>query len=180
MDLRPERYRGYLLILARTRLHAAGVGHGISASDIVQEALLQAHKALTQFQGATEFELMGWLRTILANKLTDAARRQRRQKRNVAAEESFQESVEASAARLDRFAAKVTSPSQHVARRERELVLAEALASLPEDQATAVGLRYLEDCKVEEIAAQMGRTPASVAGLLRRGLETLRAQIKGL
>jgi len=181
VELRPERYRSYLLAVARGPLHAAGLlRHGISASDIVQEALLQAHQALPQFQGATEAELKAWLRTILANKLADAARRQGRQKRNAGLEESFRESVDASAERFAQFAAKGTSPTQYVLRRERELLLAEALEDLPEDQAAAVSLRHLAGYSVDEIAKEMSRTNAAVAGLLRRGLQNLRERLRDL
>ena len=176
VELRPENYRSYLLILARNCLHASGLRHGISASDIVQEALLQAHVALSQFQGGTEAELKGWLRAILANKLADAARRQGRQKRNA----DLERDLDASAAGFDKWAAKNTTPSQYVLRRERELRLAEALADLPEDQAAAVSLRYLSECSVSEIAAMMDRTQPAVAGLLRRGLQNLRERLKDL
>ena len=63
-----------------------------------------------------------------------------------------------------------TSPSGYVARREHAVMLAAALNTLPEDQRTAVELRYIGDCSFEEIAAFMNRTMPSVAGLLRRGL----------
>jgi hypothetical protein len=42
------------------------------ASDIVQQTLLQAHEHRDQFRGASEAELVGWLRTILANILAAA------------------------------------------------------------------------------------------------------------
>jgi len=181
VELRPERYRSYLLVLARAGLQVSRLlRHGISASDLVQEALLQAHKALPQFQGATEGELKAWLRKILANKLADAARREGRQKRNADLEESFRESLDASAKHFEKFAAKETTPTQYVLRRERELLIAEALAALPDDQAMAVSLRHLSGCSVGEIADAMDRTPAAVAGLLRRGLENLRERLRNV
>ena len=77
-------------------------------------------------------------------------------------------------------ACEQTSPSGYAARRERELLLAGALETLPEDQRTAVELRYIGDCSLAEIAASMSRTKPSVAGLIRRGLQDLRGRLKPL
>ncbi|MDA2923170.1 sigma-70 family RNA polymerase sigma factor [Acidobacteria bacterium AH-259-L09] len=179
-ELRPERYRSYLIVLARTLLRAGGPAeHKIDASDLVQEVLLQAHVARSQFQGETEAELVAWLRAILANKLADSVRHFARKKRDAALEQSYRETLDTSATRLERLVpAQQTSPSQKVLRRERALVLAEALADLPDDQRTAVELHHLSGYSVAEIAEQMNRTKASVAGLLRRGLKDLRERLK--
>jgi RNA polymerase sigma-70 factor (ECF subfamily) len=54
------------------------------------------------------------------------------------------------------------------------LRLAQALAELPDDQRAAVELKHLKGYSLEEVARQLGRTKASVAGLLFRGLRRLR------
>ena len=56
--------------------------------------------------------------------------------------------------------------------------LAQTLDSLPEAQREAVILHYWEARTVAEIAQQLGRTPAAVAGLLKRGLKQLRRQMQ--
>ena len=58
------------------------------------------------------------------------------------------------------------------------LQLANALEHLPEDQQTAVELHHLAGYTMAETAEQMGRTKASVAGLLRRGLSSLREHLE--
>lgn len=180
--LRPERYRSYLIVLARTLLQASQpMRRKVDASDVVQEVLLQAHTSLFQFRGSTTAELLGWLRAILANKLADAARHFGRKKRDAALEESYRETLDESAGRLQKLAvANQTSPSQYVLQHERALRLADAMAALPEDQQTAVELHHLSGHSVAEVAEQMGRTKASVAGLLRRGLGELRERLKDL
>src|SRR6516165_3360692 len=67
------RYREYLLLLARIQIDP-GMRAKVDPSDIVQDALLKAHKAFDQFQGKTEQQLASWLRTILANTLANAFR----------------------------------------------------------------------------------------------------------
>ena len=182
--LQPERFRGYLIVLARASMRAsARLQNKIDASDIVQEVLLQAHMALPELKGTTEGELAAWLRAILANKLADAARHYGRKKRDAALEQSYRETLNTCSKRLDRLLSPdQTSPSQEVLRQERALLLAEALAELSEDQRTAVELHHLDGYSVFEISKRMDRTKAGVAGLLRRGLKDLRERLieKGL
>ena len=174
-----ENYRSYLAVLARVHLARAGALRGrVDASDIVQDALLQAHMARTQFRGATEGEFAAWLRRILTNVLIDAQRRHGRKKRDAALDLSCRETIEGTASRLSALpAGDATTPSQYVARRERDIRLAAALEALPDDQRTAVELRYLGECTLEEIVSFMDRSKPSVAGLLRRGLEELRRNL---
>jgi RNA polymerase sigma-70 factor (ECF subfamily) len=153
----------------------------VDPSDIVQDVLLQAHMARAQFRGSTAQEFAGWLRRILTNVLIDAQRHHGRQKRDAALETSCHETIEGSASRMCTIPLDdQTTPSEYAARRERGVMLAEALDALPEEQRTAVELRYLGECSLEEIAAMMGRSKPSVAGLLRRGLEELRRRLQSI
>jgi RNA polymerase sigma-70 factor (ECF subfamily) len=69
-----DRYRGYLLLLARIQLSPRLQGK-VDASDVVQQTLLVAHRDRGQFRGQSEAEQIPWLRAILANVLAAAARR---------------------------------------------------------------------------------------------------------
>ncbi len=176
-----ERFRDYLRLLARQHLDERLRGK-LDASDVVQDTLLKAQKALAQFRGHTSGEEAEWLRQILANTVANAERRfLRSEMRNVERERSLQASLRDSSARLEQWlcggAASVDTQAQH---QERALLLAEALAALDADQRQAVELRHLQSCPLPEIARRMGRTRASVAGLLRRGLEALREKLKGI
>ncbi len=48
------------------------------------------------------------------------------------------------------------------------------MARLPDDQRTAVELRYLHGLAVPDVAVEMGRSTVSVTGLLYRGMKVLR------
>lgn len=167
-----EEYRDYLHLLARLQLDPRLRGK-LDPSDIVQQTLVKAHQNRGQFRGRTAGEEAGWLRRILVNTLIDAARKFQRE---LELEHDFERAIGESSARLEAWlAADQSSPSEVVARHEQMLELATALARLPEDQRTAVELHHLRDASVAEIAARLGRSEASVAGLLRRGLQNLRA-----
>jgi RNA polymerase sigma-70 factor (ECF subfamily) len=166
-----EEYRDYLHLLARLQLDSR-LRAKIDPSDVVQQTLIKAHQNRAQFRGRTQAEWAGWLRRILANTLIDAARKYQRE---LALEHSLEQDFQQSSARLEAWlAADQSSPSEVAVRQEQLLRLARALAQLPEDQRTAVELHHLRDGPVAEIARQMGRTEAAVAGLLRRGLKRLR------
>ena len=83
--------------------------------------------------------------------------------------------VEESAGRLEHWIeAEQPSPSEPAVRDEQLDILARFLAELPEDQQEVLVLKHCLGRKVAEIAEETGRSVASVAGLLRRGLKRLR------
>jgi RNA polymerase sigma-70 factor (ECF subfamily) len=173
-DLALERFRTYLLLLARIQL-GREAGHRLDPSDLVQQTLLDAHRQRGQFRGRNPAELAAWLRRILACNLADAWRALKRGKRDLARERSLEAELAQSSARLEAWlAAEGSSPSQQAMRNEELFRLADALTALPDGQREAVLLHYWQDLALAEVAVQMGRSPASVAGLLQRGLKALR------
>ena len=180
-DLSLERYRGYLAALARLQVAARPwLAAKLDASDLAQQTLLQAHAARGQFRGHSPEELAGWLRQILARALANQLRALGQEKRDVGAERSLEADLAASCSRLDAWlAADQTSPSEAAGAHERATTLADAVAALPDDQREVVLAKHCQGLSLAEIAGRTGRTPASVAGLLRRGLQTLRDRLDG-
>jgi len=172
-----ERYRPYLRLLARLQLHRR-LQSKVDASDIVQQTMLHAHQARAGFRGTTEAEQAAWLRQILARNMAHLVRDFGRDKRDCSREQSLQQGLDQSSARLEAFlAVDQSSPSQRAVRNEDVLRLAAALEQLPESQRRAVEMHYWEGCSVAEIGEALGRTTAAVAGLLHRGLTALRSEL---
>jgi RNA polymerase sigma-70 factor (ECF subfamily) len=169
-----EHFRSYLNLLARLNVDPRLQGK-LDPSGVVQQTLLEAHQALHDLRGRSEAEVLAWLRTALARNLADEVRRLRAGKRDAVREESLQQALEQSSARLEAWLAeKESSPSRRAERHEEAVRLAAALACLPDKQQQAVELRHLKGLSLAEVARELGCTKAAVVGLLHRGLEKLR------
>lgn len=86
--------------------------------------------------------------------------------------------VHDSSARLEAvLAADQTSPSLAAVRHEGLIRLAAAVEALPADQREAVTRYHLRQVPLNRVAEQLNRTPAAVAGLIKRGLKQVRAAL---
>jgi RNA polymerase sigma-70 factor, ECF subfamily len=170
-----ERYRQYLTLLARIQIGRT-IRVKVGGSDVVQEAFLEAHRDFGGFRGETVGELVAWLRQIVARNLANQVRRYRgTRRRDVRLEQGLASALDQSS---DRLAATLPvrsgSPSQHAARLEAAVILAEALSQLPPDYREVLVLRNLKELSFLEVAGQMGRSVESVKKLWARGLAQLR------
>jgi RNA polymerase sigma-70 factor (ECF subfamily) len=171
------RYEPYLRMLARTQMRKAYQAK-VGASDMVQQAMLQAVQGLDGFRGTTEAEFRGWLRQILARHLCHLDRDMHRDKRDIRREQSMEQKLAQSSMRLEGLlAGEGPTPSQNVAIGENVLKMATAVERLPESQAAAIRLHYLEGMKLSEVAERLDKSTGAVAGLLHRGMKTLREQL---
>lgn len=168
-----DNYRNYLAMLARCRVDPRLQGK-LDASDLVQETYVEALQSFQSFRGNTEAELIAWLRQILASRLALASRRYLgAQARDVRFEHRLAEAFDRSSMAADRLVLSQTSPSGHLARHERAVLLADALAELPEDYREVILLRHMEGLPFRDVARQMGRSHSSVRQLWVRSLAAL-------
>jgi RNA polymerase sigma-70 factor (ECF subfamily) len=166
-----ERYRTYLLLLARSHDRLRGE----EASDVVQKTMLAAYSHREDCRGQSPAEVAAWLKQILRREMIDSYRQGRRLKRDVRREVPLEADVDRSFSRAQVWlAAAQTSPSQKVSREEELVAMANALAQLPEAQREAIVLHHLQGASLAEVAAELQRSEAAVAGLLHRGLKQLR------
>jgi RNA polymerase sigma-70 factor, ECF subfamily len=173
-----QQYRNYLTVLAAMQIEKR-LQPRISPSDVVQETMLRAHQHFPQFRGATERELLAWLRQILVNNLGRfieqhmlAARRDVRREVSL---ERIGAALDQSTIQLAALVpANGKTPSMAVQQREEAVVLADRLAQLTDDYREVLVLRNLQGLQFEEIAQRIGRSVGATRMLWLRAIEKLR------
>lgn len=174
-----EQYRGYLLMLAHRNL-SEQLRRRVDPGDIVQVTFLEAKRDLGMFRGQTPAEFSAWLRGMLKNNVATAVTRHvMTQKRSTRREVNTDAKPGDSggAPWISQLPGSTTSPSGVAIRAEATMALLEALHELPETQAEAIRLRYMEALPLAAIVERMGKSDTAVAGLLKRGLQKLRTII---
>lgn len=155
-----ERFRSYLLLLARSSIPRK-LQRRLDPEDLVQETLTQAFRDSESFRGRSDGEILAWLKSILAHRLSNAFRFHRQQKRDIGREQSVERTLDHSSNRLEAlFPASQTSPSQHAIRKEEFLRACEALASLEPEEQLVVIYRFCKGWTFDRIAEEMGFTQA--------------------
>jgi RNA polymerase sigma-70 factor (ECF subfamily) len=151
----------------------------VDLSGVVQQTLLEAHQAMDRFGQMPPEQQAGWLRKALANNLADEVRKLGAARRDVGREQSLERGIEESSARLEVWlATDHSSPSEQATRNEQLLLLAQALADLPEDQRRAVEMHHLRGRPVAEVARKLGRSEGAAGALLARGIKKLRERLR--
>jgi RNA polymerase sigma-70 factor (ECF subfamily) len=182
-------YRNYLRMVVRTGL-GPRLRERVEMSDVVQEVLVEVVRQFPQFTGQNEAALVGWLRRLVGQKLADLGRYHSRAKRAGAATAlpldgmasdlgNGSRSGEESGRIVDMLALSQTSPSQAASRREQIVLLADALAALPEAEADVVWLYAAESLSFEAIGERFGVSRKSVRGIMARGLKNLKRSMEG-
>jgi RNA polymerase sigma-70 factor (ECF subfamily) len=172
-----ELYRSYLRLIAQLQ---AGdqLQSKFSPSDLIQATFLQAQRGFNDFRGNSEGELITWLRKILASQLAMEVRRYATGGRDVRLERQMHFELNKSSIIVNAIlAARGNSPSQSAMRRERAVLLADALAKLPRDYREIIVLRHLKGRSFAEIAAQTHRTLDSVKSAWTRAIAKLREML---
>lgn len=171
-----ERYRDYLLLIARSELDSDLRAKG-GASDLVQETFLDAQRDFPRFGGERREELLRWLREILQNNTADFARRFHTAARYIGQERPLDVAVLETDDEDLALPPDTASPHERLVGQEQEQLLCEAIERLPTDYHQVVKLRHVDGCSWTETAARMGRSIDAVQKLWVRALEQLRQQL---
>ncbi len=181
-------YRNYLRMVVRTGL-GPRLRERVELSDVVQEALVEVVRQFPQFTGQSEAALLGWLRRLVGQKLADLGRYHSRAKRAGGATAMPLDAPPDAAGRarggeesgrlLDVLALSQTSPSQAASKREQLVLLADAFAGLPEQEADVLWLYHAEGLSFEAIGQRLGLSRKSIRGIFARGLKHLKRTMEG-
>lgn len=174
-----ECYRGELREVVASRLDRR-LAARVDPSDVVQDTLADASRRLDDYLRDRPIPFFGWLRQLAGERVIDAHRRHLfAGRRSVDREDRIAAPADGSGDLVPRgLLAADTSPSNRLARQERNEQVMAALACLsPRDREVLV-LRYLEQRGTAEIAAALSITEGAVKARLLRALIHLRARLE--
>ena len=141
----------------------------VGASDVVNDALLNAFQQIDGFNGKTVGEFQTWLERIAQNQAHTANQHWTRLKRDT---------------RLDRpivspagNAAELAAPKPKSSHSSSIHRLHLALERLPENQRRALQMQLLDGATIAEISQNLQCTKAAVGGLLKRAKATVREHL---
>jgi len=170
-----DRHRARLRRMVAVRMDRR-LSPRLDPSDVVQDALAEASRRLSDYLLKRPLPFYPWLRQIAWERLVHLHDRHlRAQKRAVGREEHVEMALsEQSAMQLaDRLLATGTSPSRRLLQAELRARVRTALDRLPPHDREILVMWHLEQLSVSEIAALLGLTLAGVKSRHRRALERL-------
>jgi RNA polymerase sigma-70 factor (ECF subfamily) len=167
-----DRFRPYLLLIANQDLGVATQAK-VGASDLVQDAMLSAQRAIGEFRGETAQELRGWLRRILLNDILQTQRKfTGTAKRQIGREIPLDHNDSQRGTTADPACLELTPSDQVIAEEEAE-TLRRAMDQLPAEYQQVLRLRNWQDLSFVEIGRQMNRSPEAARKLWSRAVMQL-------
>ncbi|MEO7066073.1 MAG: RNA polymerase sigma factor [Rhodanobacter sp.] len=164
-----QRSNQRLFRIARSVVH-----DDTEAEDVVQESYMRAYDKLDTFRG--DSKLLTWLTTIVLNE----ARGRLRKRHNMVGLEQIDQAPDNNHQVLQ-FPAKfgTEDPAVATARAQIRRLLEAAIDELPPAFRIVYVMREIEDCSVDETAAQLEILPETVKTRLFRARRLLRTSLQG-
>lgn len=153
----------------------------VDASDIVQEALVEANRRLPEYlrQPAMPFHL--WLRHLAHDRLIDAHRRHREAaRRSLDREQPLRSAIhdESSAQLLAELIDPEQTPASAAIQQELQARLDAALGALDDGDREIILMRHHEQLSNQDVAAALGLTEAAASMRHLRALRRLKGALR--
>jgi RNA polymerase sigma-70 factor (ECF subfamily) len=152
----------------------------VDASDVLQDAYLDASRQFERYRADPPMPLFLWLRLITGQRLMAIHRKHLgAQKRSAKQEVALYRRVPAadSCSLSCGLAGRLTSPSRAVIRREMRVRLHEAIQALDPLDREILALRHYEELTNLEAAQELAITPAAASKRYIRALERLKTAL---
>lgn len=153
----------------------AGLRRKVEPEDIFQETSAEALRSLDQID-FSQRDPFSWLCHLAQRRIIDAHRhffaaKKRAAGREVALQGGGGDSDQGGL--INMLVASMTTPSAAFSRNVKQARVAEAIGELPEQQQTALRMRYVEGRPSKEIAEAIGKSDAAVRVMLTRAIKKL-------
>jgi len=178
-----SQYRDRLRHMVGLRLDRRLYGR-VDASDVVQEAVIEAARRLSDYAAKPPMEFYLWLRQLATQKLIDTHRRHLGAKKRSAGNDVslFRGALpEASSASLaHHLLGRLTTPTTAARRAELQLKIQEALNGLDEVDREVLVLRHFEQLTNQETAQVLGLSRSAASKRYILALARLREHLAGV
>lgn len=170
-----ESYRGRLMRRAEKQL--TRLQPRCDAGDIVQQTLTEALDGFAGFVGSSEPEFSAWINAIYKNVNGSAVRVHIQAQKRSITKEALISHGHGSVSCGTELASDESTPSTRLMRGEKTARVVRLLELLPERQAAALRLRFYQKLPMRDLASVLGTSELAAAGLIKRGLQTLRQRL---
>jgi len=172
-----RRVGGRIFVYVASRMKAP-LRRLMEPEDLLQEVYVEAYKSFPTFVDQGPGSFARWMVGIAANVVNQAYKhhfevKQRDARRQVTLGPEREDPA-------GNVPTPDPTPSRIVARNEQVRKLAEALASLDEEDREVILLRVFEGLHIEEVARRVSQPRTTVAYRLARGLSRLEARVPDL
>jgi RNA polymerase sigma-70 factor (ECF subfamily) len=174
-----ESYRAKLQTMLQLRIYGPLRGR-IDASDVIQEAFLDATCRVNDFLQQPKVPFYVWLRGLAEQRMAAACRRhlgaQTRDARREISLYERESSAASSAMLAARLVDQLTSPSSAAIMAERKRQLESALSALSDTDREILLLRHFEELSTSEAAAVLGLSISATCNRYVRALTRLKKE----
>ncbi len=168
------QHRDYLRRVAQARMDGR-LARRVDASDVVQEAQIEAFRRLDDFLRNPQVPIRIWLRQLLIDRITMAQRKHVGAARRAVGREHYNDAESFDPAAL--LLAGGASPSRMASARETNERVLTLLDSLKDKDREILLMHFVEGLSGPEAAAALGIDPATARQRLGRAIRRLRKAV---